>query len=334
MPDNFAYINARLRAMHAGLVTKKLDEALNATSYGEFLRVLSESSMGADLGDATAQGAGLAQLDKALSRSFYSSAQKVVGMADGSAGKDIGLLFARYDLLNLKAVARGKFSNRSSDDIEASLVPAGTLKPSVLASLASANDLNALSGVLGLSGTPLASAFRKAVTQLASDGDLLAFEVALDTAYYMTATTQADSSTLKAYLRRELDGANILTAFKLKAQGRTTDLEKYFLKGGSSEVGLTRFTQIATGNGGLEGLTTFAGVAEAGGDLSSAETAVRNVMLKNAKRLYASDPLGMGVTIGYLKEKENEVALTRLIARGKFYNVPNETLRKEVGNGL
>jgi V/A-type H+/Na+-transporting ATPase subunit C len=333
MPDNFAYINARLRAMHAGLVTKKLDEALNATSYSEFLRVLSESSMGADLGDATAQGAGLAQLDKALSRSFYSSAQKVVGMADGSAGKDIGLLFARYDLLNLKAVARGKFSNRSSDDIEASLVPAGTLKPSVLASLAGANDLNALVGVLGLSGTPLASAFRKAVVQLASDGDLLAFEVALDTAYYTTATTQADSSTLKAYLRRELDGANILTAFKLKAQGRTTDLEKYFLKGGSSEVGLTRFTQIATGNGGLEGLTTFAAIGEAG-DLSSVETAVRNVMLKNAKHLYASDPLGMGVTIGFLKEKENEVALTRLIARGKFYNVPNETLRKEVGNGL
>jgi vacuolar-type H+-ATPase subunit C/Vma6 len=39
------------------------------------------------------------------------------------------------------------------------------------------------------------------------------------------------------------------------------------------------------------------------------------------------------MTISFLKEKEREIAVARLIARAKFYNVPAETLRSEVGRG-
>ncbi len=331
MPDNYAYINARIRAMHADLVTQKLEETMNAASYGEFLRLLSESNLGADLGEATASGAGLPQLDAALSRNFFNTAQKVVGMADGTSGRDIALLFSRYDLLNLKAIVRGKVGSRSAEDIIPSLLPAGSLKPSVLEGLANVPELNGLVGVAGLSSSPLAAAFRKAVAKLAGDNDLLSFEVALDQAYFETVLTQASSGVLKDYMRREVDGANILTALKLKAQGRSENLDLYFIVGGR-EINKTRFNQIATGSGGLEGLRTFSAVSDAA-DLSSAETTVRAILLRNAKRLYTSDALGIGVVIGFLKEKEREVAVARLIARGKYYNVPAETLRREVGGG-
>ena len=331
MPDNYAYINARIRAMHSGLITEKLEETLNASSYGEFLRILSESNLGADIGEATAAGAGLPQLDAALSRNFFSTAQKVVGMADGSSGRDIALLFAKYDLLNLKAVTRGKIGGRSASEITPSLLPAGSLKPSTLEALAQTTDLNALAGVAGLNASPLALAFRKAVAGLAASNNLLDFEVALDQAYYVTALKEASSDTLKDYLRREVDGANILTALKLKAQGRTENLEPYFIAGGR-EVSKTRFEQVASGTGGLEGLNAYAGLSD-NTDLSSAETIIREALLKGVKRLYTSDALGIGVVIGFLKDKEREVALTRLIGRAKYYNVPAETLRREVGNG-
>ena len=331
MPDNYAYINARIRAMHSGLITEKLEETLSASSYGEFLRILSESNLGADIGEATAAGAGLPQLDAALSRNFFATAQKVVGMADGSSGRDIALLFAKYDLLNLKAVARGKIGGRSASEIAPSLLPAGSLKPSTLEALAQTTDLNALSGVAGLNASPLASAFRKAVVTLAGSNNLLDFEVALDQAYYVTALKEASSDTLKDYLRREVDGANVLTALKLKAQGRTDNLDPYFISGGR-EVSKSRFEQIASGTGGLEGLNAYAGLSD-NTDLSSAETIIREALLKGAKRLYTSDALGIGVVIGFLKDKEREVALTRLIGRAKYYNVPAETLRREVGNG-
>ena len=331
MPDNYAYINARIRAMHSGLITEKLEETMNASSYGEFLRILAESNLGADIGEATAAGAGLPQLDAALSRNFFSTAQKVVGMADGSSGHDIALLFAKYDLLNLKAVVRGKIGGRSPNEITPSLLPAGSLKPSTLEALAQTTELNALAGVAGLKASPLALVFRKAVANLAVSNNLLDFEVALDQAYYITALKEASSDTLKNYLRREVDGANILTALKLKAQGRTSNLDAYFIAGGR-EVDKVRFEQIASGTGGLEGLNAYAGLS-ANTDLSSAETIIREALLSGAKRLYTSDALGIGVVIGFLKDKEREVALTRLIGRAKYYNVPAETLRREVGNG-
>ncbi len=331
MPDDYGYINARVRVMHSGLVTKKLDEAINAASYSEFLRILSETSMSADLGDATASGAGLPQLDAALSRNFFNTAQKIVGMGTGSAGKDIALLFARYDLLNLKAVARGKIGGRSPEEILANLTPAGSLKPVVLQALASASDIGNLAGVAGVNASPLSSAFRKAAQALTADNNLLEYEVALDQAYYNTAIKGADSTVLKDYLRREVDGANLLTAMKLKASGANANSDLYFVKGGK-EVNQARFDQIVSGNGGLEGLTAFARVSETT-DLGQAENAVRSVMLENAKKAYTGDALGIGVVIGFLKEKEQEVALARLIARAKFYNVPTDVIKKEVGRG-
>jgi V/A-type H+/Na+-transporting ATPase subunit C len=331
MPDDYGYINARVRVMHSGLVTKKLEDAMNAASYGEFLRVLSESSLAPDLGEATAAGAGLTQLDAALSKNFFNTAQKIVGMGTGSAGKDIGLLFARYDLQNLKAVARGKIGGRSSDDILANLTPAGSLKPAVLQALAGTADVANLMGVAGLNASPLAPAFRKAAQALTANNNLLEFEVALDQAYYNTAIKQADSGVLKDYLRREVDAANLLTAMKLKVSNTAQNLESYFVKGGK-EVNLARFEQIVGGNGGLDGLNAFAKLSETA-DLGSAETAVRQIMLENAKKAYIGDALGIGVVLGFLKEKEQEVALARLIGRAKFYNVPTDVIKKEVGRG-
>jgi V/A-type H+/Na+-transporting ATPase subunit C len=331
VPDDYGYINARVRVMHSKLLSSKLEEALSAESYGEYLRVLTETDLAPDLGDATAQGAGLNELDKALSRNFFGVAQKLAGLGDGNAGREIGLLLSKYDLLNLKAIARGKFSGRGSDEIEKSLIPAGTIKPAVLSGMAAAPDLGSLAQNLNVVGHPLANSFRTAVAQLAGDNDLLAFEVSLDQAYYSEALKRS-SDTLTGYFKRDIDGANIMTALKLKAQGISSNFERYFVAGGK-EVSSDRFAQIASGSGGLDGLAAFAGLSEIS-DLGQAESVVRTVLLKDAKRLYTSDALGVGVVIGFLKEKENEVALTRLIARGKFYGVPNETLRKEVGNGL
>lgn len=331
MPSDYGYINARLRGMHGRLLTDRLPEALAAGSYAEFLRMLAESDLGADLGEATAEGAGLAELDRAVSRNLYSTARRILGFADGAPGRDIGLLLGRYDLQNLKTIARGKSSGRETAEIEANLLPAGTLKPGVLATLAAAPDLTAVAAALGLTGHPLARAFRAAAAGFAADRDLLALEVALDRAFFDEALERAGSDTLRGFLRHEVDGANLLSALKLRAQGVAADPERYFVRGGR-EFSRERFARAAAGEGGLEGLGFFADAAGAT-TLGEAESAVRRALLREARRLYAADALGIGVTIGYLREKENELALVRLIARGKYYGVPAETLRREVGGG-
>ena len=99
------------------------------------------------------------------------------------------------------------------------------------------------------------------------------------------------SDTLTGYFKRDIDGANIMTALKLKAQGISSNLDRYFVAGGK-EVSRERFAQIAAGTGGLDGLSAFSSLSETS-DLGQAESVVRNVLLKDAKRLYTSDALGI-----------------------------------------
>ncbi|HZJ09289.1 MAG TPA: V-type ATPase subunit, partial [Trueperaceae bacterium] len=65
--------------------------------------------------------------------------------------------------------------------------------------------------------------------------------------------------------------------------------------------------------------------------LNSAEAAVREVLDHSAKRL-AADPLDIGVVVDFLRRKEAEAAMIRLLARGKFYGVPRATLEKELAD--
>ena len=76
--------------------------------------------------------------------------------------------------------------------------------------------------------------------------------------------------------------------------------------------------------------TSFNEVAEMD-NLSKAEEVVRNSLDKSARKLYLSNPLGVGVVLHYLRLKEQETARLRLVARGKYYNVPRQQLEQELG---
>ncbi|HEX2863431.1 MAG TPA: V-type ATPase subunit [Deinococcales bacterium] len=333
----FGYINARVRAMKSRLATARLDEAVNATSYAEFLRILSETALSEDLGEATAPGAGLEELDRSVSRNFFNTAQKLARLADGPAGEDIAILLARYDVQNVKAIARGKLTGRPAAEIEASLFAAGNYRPADLTRLAREPDLATFMAGLAVTPNPLSGLFRRALAGLAADGDLLAFETALDRGYFDWALKTAHERALKDHLRREVDAANILTAVKVQAQGGPAEPEAYFLPGGV-EFTRGRFLEAAEGTGGLEGLSAFRDLSDLGDgtappSLADVEAGVRFAMNREARNLYLSDPIGIGVVIGFLREKERESALVRLIGRGKVYNVPVETLQREVNRG-
>ena len=338
MGIDYGYINARVRAMKSQLVTSRLDEALNASSYAEFLRVLSETSLAEDMGEATAPGAGLLELDRSVSRNFFNTAQKLSRLANGPAGEDIALLLARYDVQNVKAVARGKLTNRPPEEIEASLYPAGNLRPAELTRLAREPDLTSVISALALSVNPLSNVFRRALAALAANGDLLAFEVTLDRGYYSRVLARAHSRVLRTFTRRELDAANILTAAKLQARGdKGVNPDEFFVTGGV-EFTRARFAEALSGNGGLEGLSAFRDLGDlndgsSAPSLRAVETGVRNATNHLAQNLFLSDSHGIGVVIGFLREKERETALIRLIGRGKVYGVPAETLHREVGRG-
>lgn len=337
MSSDYGYINARVRGLKSKLLAPEFyNEALNATDFRAFMVSLGQSPYGRDIEEAQSRSDGLKALDTALAKNFYTTAQSIAGFSDGDAGKMIDLLLLRYDLANIKTIARAKHAGRGLEDIQASLFPAGSLKPAVLDTVASGSDMAAVAQLLLASPTPLRGAFARAAAAYQSDRDLYKLELELDRAYYKLLLEGLDEAKAPAdfvrYIRREIDATNLRTALKLRSAGSSTS-DELFISGGK-EITRSLFDTVVNdrSSGTLQGLatTSFAGAADAS-SLAGAEEAIRTVLNRNARRMSA-DPLDIGVVTNFLRMKENETARLRLLGRGKFYNVPRDRLAKELGN--
>ncbi|WP_293915181.1 V-type ATPase subunit [Deinococcus sp.] len=324
MPDDYGYINARIKMMRTKLLDgRAFDGALGAQTYPEFLRLLSESELSGDLAGATAQGAGLSELDTALSQNFFQSVERVYRLADGDAKVEIGVLLQKWDLVNLKSLARGLTSGRSGESLQSSLIPGGTIPMTTLQTALQGGELSVAASAITLSGHPLAAAFREGVAAYGASGKLLDLEIALDQAYYRYALRVSRNTALRHYLSREVDITNALTSRALRGGGANPAL---FVEGGRN-IDAATFARLTDGD--PSGAGEMAPILEAENS-ESAERVARGLLDEAARNAAAGDPLGVGVAIDYLRRKEQEIAKLRLIGRGKFYQVPNEQIRQEV----
>ncbi|MBB5234884.1 V0D/AC39 family V-type ATPase subunit [Deinococcus budaensis] len=325
MPDDYAYINTRVRVMRTKLLGgRALDSALAAGSYQEFLRVLAETDLASEMRETTAEGAGLPELDRALSQNLFATTQKVLGFADGEAKREIQALLMRWDLVNLKTVARGLAGGRGSETILQSLIPGGTLKPAALQTAAQSSDLASAAAAIAVSGHPLARAFRDGAAAYNASNRLLDLEVALDQGYYRHALSVARNTSLRRFLGREIDVTNALIARSARESGQPLD-PGLFVAGGHLDAG--GYSRLAGGDAG--GVAEVAAVLDAP-SLEDAEAAARAALDTAARNVAAGDPEGVGVILDFLRRKEIEIAKLRLIGRGKFYDLPTEQIRREV----
>jgi V/A-type H+-transporting ATPase subunit C len=338
MSADFGYINARVKGLKSRLLTEDFyTQALGSSDFSAFLSSLAQSPYMQDLEEAQSRLSGLPAVDQALARNFYSTTRSILSFSDGNPHRLIALLLRQYDLANIKAIARAKHAGREAEDALAALLPAGELKPSVLEHLATTADLRSMAQALALTEHPLAPAFTAAVRQYVDDGDLYELELALDRAFAESLRDTVAQLPLpagfKAYVALEIDATNLRTALKLR--GREAEAADLFLPGGSS-ISSKQFAAIIADDepetlGVLSG-TPFAAVASAG-SLSAADSIIRAVLDETAHRLALRNPLGPGVVLDYLRRKERETARLRLLARGKFYNVPRQQLERELGSG-
>lgn len=335
MSAGYGYLNARVRGLRAQLLPAGfLTEQLDASGFAGFASALVQTSYGRDLEEAQSEGAGLAAVDAALARSFVRTTRALLGYVDGAPRALIALLLRRYDLANLKAIARAMHAGRGADEVLAAVLPAGDLGTETLRGMAEAADLAAAGQVLALSGHPLAEAFRKGVAAYAGGSDLLAFEIALDRAFYVGWSADAERlpapDGFRAYVAAEVDATNVRTALKLR--GRAVEADRFFVTGGRL-VSAATFAELVAQPVGTP-LPALRGPFAALADATTAgevDGRLRGVLDGIARRL-SSDPLDIGLVADYLRRKERETARLRLVARGLFYGVPREALVEELGD--
>ncbi len=322
MNNPYGYINGRVRMMRTALVeSRALDEAASSVNYQEFLRQISETPLREDLGDATAQGAGLAQLDEALSRNYLRAIAHLRSIAVGQPAREIESLLLRYDLQNVKTLVRGVLTGRSADDIVGGLIPAGTVPWSVLQGAAQSADVASLAQTLAVAGGKLGQILRSAVSGGASS--LLDLEVALDQGYYRAVLAGVRGTHVRRYFTREIDIRNLLIARQLRGGAANV---RYFIPGGR-DVTESDFLRLAGGDNAVA--ADLQPIAEAA-DLGTAEAVARRLLDDASRNVAMADALGPGVALDYLRRKEQEIARLRLIGRAKFYGLSKDELAKEL----
>jgi len=353
MPD-FAYINARVRAMRSRLLPpSRLEELLAAATMDAFIQGLAATPYGSDLQEALSRYQGLRAVDEALTKNLQRTTRAILGFADGRPRALIQLLLLRWDLANLRVIVRGKHAGRAAEEIVQALVPAGNLGEVVLKEMAGYPDLTGLAGTLESLDHPLAAAMAAGVAEYVTTKDLMSVELALDRAYGRYALSQArrlgaDARALRENIIAEIDVANVKTALKLASVPNLSEdrRRRFFIPAGSQAGG----DRAGPAAGGVVTEKLFLDlsspqtqaqawerlrvhgfpVREFPSDLVAFERELDLHVAKDLAKRYLGDPLGLDIIIGYLAMKSAEVANLRLIARGKFLNLPRDQVRREM----
>lgn len=352
---DYDYGNARLRVMKSRLLTPRELEALSsAGSVPGLIAALTRTVYQKTVEAALTHSSGMRCIDDALKNDLVAIIGKVRGFYDESAGKTTALFLRMYDIHNLKAILRGLSRNAESADILSVLLPVGELDLNLLNQLARLNDPREAVDLLASMSSPFAPPLLNARAEFPGAGTF-AMELALDRWYFSEAAkilkNEAEHpDALAAALTLETDIANALTALRfaqspaererLSEQLGSGELTRLFIQPSRIPIeafeGACRQDQVSSA---VEALskTTIAPALRAGLEkynlsrrLSDLERALKRYRLQWLAGQIARDPLGIGVTLGYVALKVNEVGNLRWIAHGVHLGLPVDSIRAEL----
>jgi V/A-type H+/Na+-transporting ATPase subunit C len=345
---DYGYGNARVRGMRSRLLTSHFFDELMATGeLSRIIQMLIDTEYGPYIETAIIKGRTPAAMDEALRANMVGTFQKVIGFLNAEAYELVGTLLGRWDLFNLKSIVRGKHMHLKAEEIEDGLYAVGSLTPTDLHLLVGLEDIRAVVDTLVTWESPYSVPLRENIVAYGEGGNLAKLELALDRYYFGWASKRLagrreNTKLAKHILGLQADSVNLLTVFRLlKSDIGDIEPKSFFLPGGAfvDEDLFIALAAMSDVDEVLDGLkkTPYARQLEAvittyveEGSLSVFERALEDFVMRKALDAGRGDPLGVGITIGYLWAKQNEITNLRIIVKGTSVGMPAGRMRKEL----
>lgn len=345
---DYGYGNARVRGMRSRLFGNTMFESLmGSKDIGAIIQVLTQTEYGPDLEERLLHGRTAQQVDEALRDNMVRIFRKVLNLLNDEAYLLVTVLLGRWDLFNVKTIVRGIHMSLSSEEISDSLLAVGQLSQVDMEELAKQPSMKALVDTLATWDLPYAVPLRAEMVKYNESGDLSVLELALDKFY----TTWADrrlrgagsnKKLARRFLGVQVDTINLLTCLRLlNADVEAEDVNRFFLPGGLY-VDERLFNDLASMSDVDEVYerlkrTPYGRPVEAvaikyieRGSVSVFERALEDYLMRRAFAAGRGEPLGVGVVIGYLWGKANEVTNLRIVVKGVSVGMPVERMREEL----
>lgn len=345
---DYGYANARLRGMRSRLLDQSyLDGLIAAPDLNHLIQDMTDTEYGPDLEEELIHGRGAAQIDDALKSNMVRTFQKVMGFLNTEAQEILVTLLGRWDVFNIKTILRGKQMHLNAEEVEEGLLPVGFLSQIDLEALAMQSDVKGVVDTAVTWGLPFASAMMAGYSAYMETGELATLELAMDRYYTNWASQRLNRrrKNMRLALRvlaMQVDIMNLVMVFRLqKADIESMDVDTFFLEGGAA-IKPDLYSELAKMSDVDEVLDRLRGTPYGKtlddaamkfleeNSISVFERALEDYLMRKALSMSTGDPLGVGVAIGYLWAKQNEITNLRIIVKGKSVGMPVERVREEL----
>ena len=354
-PLVYGYANARVHGLYSRLLdADELKALLAAPSFDAMVEVLERTPYKDELVALSLRFRGDELIELAVSRRFARFAAQLLKVCPASDRPTLQALLGRWDAHNLKVVLLARRQKEPFEKVAPYLVLAGSLRESELQEIYSAPDAEEIlhllrlamggegaSGAMSVSTPGEAERFRKLVLQadkapslqpLMDEFDRLAYRMAAAAALSYT----GDGGEVRRLVQRAADEKNLSTVLRLNSAGsKPSDIRRYLVPGGSVSdskwLALLSAGALVNPAGHLDSRLGWKEALDAYASHPSAaqlEVALARSSAAKNVRIFHRSQMNLGVLVGALMLKEQEMANIRKIVRAKSLRLPAAEIEK------
>lgn len=318
---DYLFLSARLRSLERhGLDRVHIERMLGAGTMTECIQVLAEL--------------GYAGFDASDERAMHESLRRrrAEAFADLSRympqAAILDVFRIKYDYHNLKVLVKNR-----GGDVADLLIDAGRFRADELAARYERT------GRWDFLPPDMARAAQESRQVLAETGDAQRSDFVLDRAYFaelLSLARQSGCAYLIAYVRAQIDAANLRSVVRTQRMHRTGAFLQQVLFAGGSVTVAQILAGVSEGVASLYRATPLHRAGEIGEavlrgekELWELEKACDEAVLQTAAQS-RSIPFGVEVAVGYLASLENELSTVRIILSGRIAGLGADDIRERL----
>ncbi len=353
--DDYGYIGVRVKIMSSALLAKDvLERLLAAGSFKEFNSILAATDYGEDIAASRERLSGRISkteiLKDGIEQNFLRSIRKLRSFTGGNAAQIIDIMLSRWDIINLKAVFRGKHAGLPAIKITKYIFCCGTFERDYLEELANKKDLRCVVEDLCLMNPDMSAFLKEPFSEYLVSNNLAGLELVLDKWFYehvlkICGRMGEGFRLLHKHIKSEIDIINIINCLRLiqakVAAGENT--AEFFISGGGkfSEKEFLRFLE---GNDFAEALSWLgkkypavaAKIDEKNKiyvktkDLSVFEHILKENLISTSWQMVLGETLGVKILLRYLLLKYNELKNLMLLLSKQAFGLSGNMVKEEL----
>lgn len=346
--SEYDYLNARIKGMHSNLLSREFYEQILAGQGTEpLVDALLSSSYSSHIREALERDRSVSGIEWGLRRNLFETFENVRELAPSKPRQLLSIQFRSWDMQNIIAIVRGKAAGLRPEDVLKGVFPAGELGDVELEELAEEDDVKAVIDALVAWNFPLAFELRKILREHPDKLHCALMEVKFMRIFFAWALENLsdedeNEALLRDSIRSQIDLVNVRVALWAVSQreiGLCPDPVQPIPGGRIKARMLSRIEQSSSLEVSFEILAeTYFRSAIDQGILTFGESRRLTVMerfldieiVKTACKMFRSDPLGIGVPMGYIWRKYNEFLNLRILLRNSSFGKLAPATREEL----